>query len=233
MSTKSQMVCDIFSEIAPQYERFNDISSMGRYKSWLKRVAAEADKKVVHNMLDCAAGTGDVAFYIARRSRPEHILLTDFCAEMLDEAQKRYELGESLGVSMDFGVEDATELPYADKSFDLVTVAYGIRNFDDRKKAMSEACRVLCDGGRYIILEFSKPDVAPIRAFYNVYLDKAIPTLGRLLTHKQEGFDYFKESIKAFPDQEIIKQELLDCGFSHVKYESITFGVVSMYVAEK
>lgn len=233
MSNKSEMVCDIFSEIAPQYERFNEISSLGRYKAWLKRVAAEADKKVVHNMLDCAAGTGDVSFYIARRSRPDSILLTDFCAEMLEEAENRYNSGESLGVNMSFEVEDATELPYDDESFDLVTVAYGIRNFDDRKKAMREACRVLMPQGRYIILEFSQPQRPLVRTFYDVYLDKVIPALGNLLTHKRDGFDYFKESIKQFPSQDIIKEELLQAGFSQVTFETLTFGVVSMYVAEK
>ncbi|MDO5044056.1 MAG: bifunctional demethylmenaquinone methyltransferase/2-methoxy-6-polyprenyl-1,4-benzoquinol methylase UbiE [Coriobacteriia bacterium] len=233
MNHKSQMVCDIFSELAPKYNKFNQVCSFGRYKAWLKQVAKEADTKPVHRMLDCASGTGDVAFCVANRCRPEEAVVTDFCEEMLEVAKARYAQGMSNGVKMSFEVEDAMDLPYEDESFDLVTVAYGIRNFEDRLQAMKEAYRVLKEGGRYIILEFSTPRTIGYRELYNFYLDVAIPTIGGLFSQNKDGFEYFTQSIQNFPPREVIDQELHACGFSTVRSKPLSTGIVSLYTATK
>lgn len=233
MSERSQFVCDIFSEVAPKYDAFNNYSSFGRYRYWLKVLAKRVARRPHRRMLDIAAGTGDVSFSVAQVCPLESITLTDFCEEMLDVARQRRDRGENNGIPMTFQVEDAHELPFEDESFDLVTVAYGIRNFDDRLVAMSEAYRVLEKGGEYVIMEFGTPPNALWRALYHFYLRTMIPLIGKAVAHKIEGFTYFRDSILHFPPQDVIVKELKSLGFTDVNYVNLTGGIISIYSATK
>ena len=153
----SERVKDIFSAIAKKYERFNAVSSFGAYKLWLAGMAKQAPIEPNHDVLDIAGGTGDVTFTMAREKRPAHIQCTDLVPEMLEVARAHYDEGASAGVPVDFQVVDAQDIPYDDASYDVITMAYGIRNMPDRPRALAEMLRVLKPGGALVCLEFSTP----------------------------------------------------------------------------
>ena len=143
----SERVRDIFSHIARKYERFNALSSFGAYKLWLAGMMRQAPIDESHDVLDIAGGTGDVTFTVARTKHPSHIQCTDLVPEMLDVARMHIDEGDGAGVPIDFEVVDAQDIPYADASYDVITMAYGIRNMPDRPRALSEMFRVLKPGG--------------------------------------------------------------------------------------
>jgi len=227
----TERVQSIFSEIAGKYDRFNALSSMGVYRVWLKAVVKAAGATPDTRMLDLAAGTGDVSYAICRSTPPAHIDVTDFNREMLEVARARCEQGASCGVPCDFRLVDAQDIPFEDCSYDLVTCAYGIRNIPDRKAAFREAYRVLKPGGRYVILEFSRPPFAPWRMLYHVYLRHMIPFVGGRLTGDREGFVYLNDSIRAFPDQETLAGYLEEAGFSQVSYTNHSGGIAAIHTA--
>ena len=224
-------VRSIFSEIARRYDLFNALSSFGIYRSWLRRVARAAACTAQDRVLDVAGGTGDVAYTLCEQCPPGSIELTDFTPQMLEVARERMRAGANMGVPVTFNEVDAHALPYDDASFTLVTCAYGLRNFSDRRRAMREAARVLVPGGRYVVLEFGTPPNRIWRALYRVYLNHMIPFIGGLLTGDRAGFEYLRDSIKAFPAQDAIADELREAGFSQVSYSNRTGGIVAIYTA--
>lgn len=229
----SKRVKAIFSDIAPNYDRFNRMSSFGRYKAWLHTLIDEAPINSRTRMLDIAGGTGDVTFEVCKQKKPGSVLLTDFTPAMLDIARQRLEAGENNGVPVELAVVDAQDIPYAGESFDVVTMAYGIRNMPKRDQALSEIYRVLRPGGSCCILEFSTPPNPVMRALYDKYLTLGIPTWGKITTGQREGFVYLSSSIKAFPDQEHFSKMLKNVGFRCVDYTNCTFGVAAVYIARK
>ena len=230
----SERVKDIFSRIAKKYERFNAVSSFGAYKAWLRTMASLAPIEHDDDVLDIAGGTGDVSFTMARLKRPRHVQCTDLVPEMLDVAHWHVaEQGKNCGVPMDFEVVDAQDIPYADASYDAVTMAYGIRNMPNRELALSEMFRVLRPGGALVCLEFSTPPNALWRALYGFYLKHLIPFWGGLITGDREGFVYLSRSIKAFPDQQAFARMLEDAGFADVTWKNCTGGIAAVHVAKK
>ncbi len=229
----SERVKSIFSQIAKKYERFNAISSFGAYKLWLKGMMKQAPIKKTDDVLDIAGGTGDVTFTVARAKHPAHIQCTDLVPEMLDVARMHLEDGAADGVPVDFEVVDAQAIPYADASYDAITMAYGIRNMPDRPLALAEMFRVLRPGGALVCLEFSTPPNRIWRALYNFYLKHLIPFWGGLITGDKEGFVYLARSIKAFPDQEGLAKLMQDAGFTDVTWENYTGGIAAVHVAVK
>ena len=208
----SERVKDIFSTIAKKYERFNAVSSFGAYKAWLAGMMRQAPIKADADVLDIAGGTGDVTFTVARA---------------------HYADGAADGVPVDFEVMDAQDIPYADASYDAVTMAYGIRNMPDRPRALAEMFRVLKPGGSLVCLEFSTPPNAVWRALYNFYLKHLIPFWGGLITGDREGFVYLARSIKAFPDQQGLADLMRDAGFADVAWKNYTGGIAAVHVARK
>ena len=226
-------VQEIFTDIAVNYDRFNKMSSFGRYKAWLRMLIEECPINSRTRMLDVAGGTGDVAFAACEYKKPGTILLTDFTPAMLDGARQRLKAGEANGVPVEIATVDAQDIPYASESFDLVTMAYGIRNMPQRELALSEIYRVLRPGGTCCILEFSTPPNPLMKRMYDLYLEHGIPQWGKITTGQKEGFVYLSKSIKAFPDQEHFSAMLYNTGFSHVSYKNCTFGVAAIYSARK
>lgn len=229
----SERVKDIFSAIAKKYERFNAVSSFGAYKLWLAGMAKQAPIEPNHDVLDIAGGTGDVTFTMAREKRPAHIQCTDLVPEMLEVARAHYDEGASAGVPVDFQVVDAQDIPYDDASYDVITMAYGIRNMPDRPRALAEMLRVLKPGGALVCLEFSTPPNGLWRALYSFYLRHLIPFWGGLITGDREGFVYLARSIKAFPDQKGLAQMMRDAGFVDVTWKNYTGGIAAVHVACK
>ena len=228
-----ERVQHIFSNIAKQYARFNAVSSFGLFKGWLRKTVDAANLTPESDLLDLAGGTGDVSYMAASRRPPAHIQLTDFVPEMLDVAREREAAGAACGVPIDFEVVDAQEIPYADNSYDAVTMAYGIRNIPDRMKALREVHRVLKPGGHLVCLEFSTPPNGAWRALYHFYLRHLIPFWGGLVTGDKDGFVYLAKSIRAFPDQEGLAEMMREAGFTDVTWKNYTGGIAAVHVAKK
>ena len=228
-----ERVYEIFSAIAQKYERFNAVSSFGTYRRWLVGMMDQAPICAESDVLDLAGGTGDVAFSVARTKHPAHIQLTDLVPEMLEVAKAHYADGAAHGVPVDFDVVDAQDIPYPDGSYDVVTMAYGIRNMPDRPRALAEIYRVLTPGGSLVCLEFSTPPNPVWRGLYNFYLHHFIPFWGDLITGDREGFVYLSQSIRVFPNQQEYAGMLEEAGFEDVSWKNYTGGIAAVHVARK
>lgn len=233
LDEKGARVQGIFRQIARRYDTFNALSSLGIYRSWLARVARTAACQPWERVIDVAGGTGDVAFELCRRCPPASIELTDFTPEMLEVARERAGAGEARGVPVATAWADAQDLPYPDGSFDVLTMAYGLRNFSDRARAMREAARVLAPQGRAVILEFGTPPNPAWRAVYHVYLGHVVPAVGGLVCGDSSGFKYLASSIREFPRQNVVAAELAGAGFAEVEYHDCTGGIAAVYLARK
>lgn len=229
----SERVKKIFTDIAWKYERFNALSSFGRYRSWLRTLIDKAPIEDDSLMLDIAGGTGDVAFTACSQKPPAHIILSDYTPAMLEVAQARLDEGEGGKVPVELAVVDGQNIPYDDESFDIVTMSYGIRNMPERERALCEMHRVLKPGGALCVLEFSTPPNPLMRLGYRLYLRWGIPAWGKIVTGDAAGFVYLAKSIKAFPDQEGFSRMLKNAGFARVEYTNVTFGVAAVHIAYK
>lgn len=230
--TNTERVRSIFASIAPGYDAFNAISSFGIDRLWRRAVVRICALAPGMRVLDLAAGTGDLSLALARSGRAASVLGTDFSPEMLEVARRKAESYDG-ATELAFQVEDAQALSLPDASFDLVTSAFGVRNFPDRAANFREVLRVLAPGGRYVILEFSRPPFAPFRWLYHVYLNVGIPLIGGLLTKDRESFTYLNRSIRSFPPQAALGAELSAAGFSTVAWRNLTFGIVAVHIAVK
>ena len=228
-----ERVQTIFTEIAAQYEKFNHYSSFGQDRRWLKRLVQLTPINSRSRILDVAGGTGEVTFAICRAHHPAKIVLSDYTPAMLEVARQRIAAGDNRTVNVETAVVDAQDMPFDDESFDVVTMAYGIRNMPDRARALSEIHRVLVPGGSVSILEFSTPPLAPARAFYNAYLKMGIPAWGQKFTGKREDFVYLANSIRAFPNQREFAAMMEEAGFKNVAFENLSFGAVAIHTAKK
>ena len=222
----------IFSLIADKYDLFNILSSFGIDRSWRKAAVRAANLKPTSRVLDLCAGTGDLSLAVARQGRPAEVVGTDFVPEMLAVAEQKAR-GFSGRTKLSFSVADAQDLPFPDASFDVATVAFGVRNLPDRQANFAEVLRVLKPGGRYVILEFARPPFAPWRWLYHLYLRIVIPAIGGLLTRDRASFVYLNDSIRAFPRQGALAAELRAAGFAAIAWEDRTGGIVAIHTAVK
>lgn len=228
----TERVRTIFSSIAGRYDTFNRLASLGIDKGWRRALVKACALSPASKVLDLCAGTGDVSLAIARQAGPGRIVVTDFTPEMLDIAREKAK--EYSGpTELLFEHADAQELPFADESFDCVTVAFGVRNLPERERNFTEVLRVLKPGGRYVILEFSRPPFAPWRSVYHVYLRHAIPLIGGVLTGERQGFVYLNDSIRRFPAQAELAAELREAGFSAISWRDLSGGIVALHTAVK
>ncbi len=231
-SPTAERVSTIFSAIADRYDTFNSLASLGIDRGWRRELVRAAHLSPSSRVLDLASGTGDVAFALANLGHPAEVVATDFNAEMLAVAEKKA-AEKPPAVPVSFSIADAQDLPFDDGSFDVVTVAFGVRNFPDREKNFAEVLRVLRPGGRYIILEFSRPGFAPWRGAYHVYLRHAIPAIGGALTGDRDGFVYLNDSIRQFPAQPQLAAELRKAGFTTISWKDMSGGIVALHTAVK
>ena len=228
----AQRVHGIFSSIADRYDVFNGMASMGIDRTWRTELVRAAHLSPSSRVLDLCSGTGDVAFAVANLGHPAEVVATDFVPEMLAVAEKK-SAEHPPAVPVSFSVADAQQLPFPDESFDVVTVAFGVRNLPDRASNFREVLRVLKPGGRYLILEFSRPTFGPWRGMYHVYLRHAIPAIGGALTGDRKGFVYLNDSIRQFPSQADLAAELRAAGFAVISWKDLTGGVVALHTAVK
>lgn len=228
----TERVRSIFSGIAGRYDSFNTIASMGIDRGWRKKLVAACKVRPESRVLDLCAGTGDVSFAIADMAHPAEVVVTDFTPEMLEIAREKAPQHQG-PTQLTFELADAQDLQFEDESFDVVTVAFGVRNLPDRERNFAEVLRVLKPGGRYVILEFSRPPLAVWRGVYHVYLQHAIPTIGGMLTGDRDSFVYLNDSIRRFPTQPELAAELRAAGFTAIGWTDMTGGIVALHTAVK
>lgn len=228
----TEKVQAIFQTLAPDYDRFNKLSSLGIDRLWRRKAVRLANLNRNSQVLDLAAGTGDLTMAMATIAAPARVLATDFVPEMLEVAKKKAAAYHG-PTKIDFATADAQNLQFDEEMFDAVTVAFGVRNLPDREANFREVFRVLKPGGRYVVLEMSKPPFPPFRALYHFYLHTVIPALGGKLTGNKQSFEYLRDSILGFPGQVALAGELHKAGFGEVTWRNLTGGIVAVHVAVK
>lgn len=229
---KKAEVEQMFDRIAPRYDLLNRVLSLGIDVRWRKRAIRYLAKEKPARILDVATGTADVAILMAKMLSPKAIIGIDIAQQMLELGRKKIEQqGLSGIIHLEGG--DSEKLQFDDESFDAVTVAFGVRNFENLEKGLSEMRRVLRPGGRVVILEFSKPRFFPFKQIYNAYFKYVLPLIGRLTSRDMRAYTYLFESVQAFPEGEDFKNILTKTGYRNPSCERLTLGICSIYSATR
>ncbi|AXK38333.1 bifunctional demethylmenaquinone methyltransferase/2-methoxy-6-polyprenyl-1,4-benzoquinol methylase UbiE [Crenobacter cavernae] len=229
-SEKAQKVAEVFHSVAQKYDVMNDLMSGGMHRVWKHFTLNTAGVKPGDKVLDIAGGTGDLSRGWARRAgKTGEVWLTDINSSMLTVGRDRL-LDE--GLVLPVSLADAEKLPFPDNYFNLVSVAFGLRNMTHKDAALKEMYRVLKPGGKLLVLEFSKV-WKPLSPFYDLYSFKALPIMGKLVANDAESYQYLAESIRMHPDQETLKAMMQDAGFGKVDYHNLSAGVVALHKGYK
>jgi demethylmenaquinone methyltransferase/2-methoxy-6-polyprenyl-1,4-benzoquinol methylase len=229
---KSVQVERMFDNIAPAYDQLNHTLSWGIDKSWRKKAIDWLKPFNPQRMMDVATGTGDFAIQACRVLNPKELIGTDISEGMMNVGrQKVKEAGLESRIS--FAKEDCTALSFPNNRFDAITVAFGVRNFEDLDKGLREMHRVLDSEGKLVILELSEPEWFPMKQLYALYSKMVIPTLGKLLSKDRSAYTYLPQSIKAFPQGEVMKEIILKAGFKEACFKRLTLGICTLYTATK
>ena len=227
---KARRVRSVFDSVAPKYDVMNDLMSMGLHRAWKAYTVLVANVRPGQQVLDIAGGTGDLALAFAPKvGITGRVVHTDINEAMLREGRNRL---IDAGVCLPTLVCDAEHLPFADASFDVVTVAFGLRNMTHKDVALNEMSRVLKPGGKLLVLEFSKI-AKPLEKIYDWYSFKVLPKIGKLVANDDASYQYLAESIRMHPDQEALKTLMQNTGFGHVDYHNLSGGVVALHVGIK
>lgn len=229
---KSEQVEQMFDNIAPAYDMLNHTLSLGIDRSWRRKAIKWLRPFQPQRVMDVATGTGDFAILAYNMLCPEQLIGTDISEGMMNVGREKVRQAH-LSDKISFAREDCTSLSFADESFDAITVAFGIRNFEGLDKGLSEMCRVLKTGGHLVILELSTPDRFPMKQLFAVYSRAVIPLLGRCISKDNSAYTYLPESIRAFPQGEVMQEVIRKAGFSEVHFKRLTFGICTLYTARK
>jgi demethylmenaquinone methyltransferase/2-methoxy-6-polyprenyl-1,4-benzoquinol methylase len=226
---KQAMVADVFHSVAAKYDIMNDLMSFGVHRIWKKYTIEMSGVRAGNKVLDIAGGTGDLTRAFSKRVGPEgQVVLADINESMLKVGRDKL-ADKGVAGNLEVVQANAEVLPFPSDYFDVVTIAFGLRNVTDKDKALVEMHRVLKPGGRLLVLEFSKPKNEMLSKAYDLYSFKALPMMGKLVTQDADSYQYLAESIRKHPDQETLKQMMLDAGFARVSYHNLTGGIVAMH----
>ncbi len=221
LNKSPEQVSKMFDEVAHAYDKTNDLLSFGQARLWRRALTQKVDAKSGERILDIAAGTGTSS--MALRSAGVEVVAADFSKGMLAEGKKRYP-------ELEFVFADAMNLPFKDNEFDVVTMSFGLRNVQDRTKALREFLRVLKPGGRLVICEFSHVK-GLLGIGYRAYLKLLLPLVSRLLSKNPAAYSYLSESIAAWPNQAELAKDITAAGFAKTKWKNLSFGVVAIHSA--
>lgn len=228
---KTARVREVFSRVADKYDVMNDFMSGGVHRLWKRAFVRRIRPQAHHDVLDVAGGTGDISFLMYKAGQP-NITVSDINPDMLKVGQARAADRGLIG-KLQWQEANAETLPFADGSFDVYTIAFGLRNVTHIDVALREAFRVLRPGGRFFCLEFSRPAYEPLRKMYDAYSFNVIPHIGGLVAKDKESYQYLVESIRQFPHQQGLKLKMEDAGFKHVKYENLSGGIAAIHSGVK
>ena len=227
---KARRVRAVFDSVAPRYDLMNDLMSAGLHRCWKAYTVMVANPQPGQRVLDIAGGTGDMALAMAPKVQPGGMVVhTDINESMLREGRNRL---LDHGLALPTAVCDAEQLPFPDGHFDLVTVAFGLRNMTHKELALREMNRVLRVGGKLLVLEFSKV-APPLQKAYDWYSFHVLPRLGRWVAGDEASYRYLAESIRMHPDQQTLRGMVQEAGFGHVDVHNLTAGVVALHVGIK
>ena len=233
---KKENVRQMFDGIASDYDRLNHIMSLDIDKTWRRKALREIVSPEVRSVLDLACGTGDFSIAIARRMRRQsitgHVTGVDLSEGML-AVMKEKVAQEGLADMISMQVGDGENLPFGPGAFDRVTIAFGIRNFENRTKGLQEMLRVLKPGGKLVILELSVPENAVIRWFYNLYFLHILPLIGGKVSGDKAAYNYLPASVLHFPGRKAFVDEMHAAGFLEVTHRAFSFGICRMYTGVK
>ncbi len=231
--TKKEQVEEMFDNIAPTYDRLNHIMSLNIDRIWRRRVMRIIRRAKPQRIMDVATGTGDLAIAMARKVNEAHILGVDLSEEMLSEARKKIQKqGLEKRITLEKG--DAENLTMvASESIDTATVAFGVRNFENIERGLSEIYRTLRPGGKLVVLEFSMPKNRLVRWVYRQYAHRLLPRIGGMISKDKQAYTYLPDSVEEFPAPERFAEILKGVGFKSVKLSSQSFGIAYIYDATK
>jgi demethylmenaquinone methyltransferase/2-methoxy-6-polyprenyl-1,4-benzoquinol methylase len=226
VAAKADRVAQVFGSVASRYDLMNDLMSGGLHRAWKAFAIGRAAVRPGMQILDLAGGTGDLASAFARQLRGTgEVWLTDINAAMLERGRDRL---LDAGLAIPLAQCDAECLPFRDRSFDLVTVAFGLRNMTHKDRALAEMFRVLRPGGRLLVLEFSRV-WAPLERLYDLYSFQVLPRLGERVAGDAQSYRYLAESIRMHPDQRTLGSMLEQAGFEQVRWFNLTGGVAALH----
>lgn len=228
---KKEQVKEMFNSIAGTYDALNHFLSMGIDKRWRKKAVNILKNEKPGEILDVATGTGDFAIKL-HKTLGAKITGVDISEGMLREGQKKIK-SYNLDTFIDLQLGDSEQLEFPDEKFDAVTVAFGVRNFENLGKGIQEMCRVTKKNGKVIILEFSKPSCFPIKQLYTLYSFHILPMLGGLFSKNKKAYEYLPESVRKFPDGKDFLKIMKLCGFNNCYQKRLSLGIVTIYVGEK
>ncbi len=229
-NSKKEQIASMFNQIASRYDFLNHFLSLGIDKRWRCKAIKLLKKYSPSYVLDVATGTGDMAIALHRQLGSK-VTGIDISSEMLKVGQQKIEK-KNLGL-INLIQADSESLPFDDHSFDAVTVAFGVRNFENLSKGLAEMARVLKPSGKMVILEFSKPSSFPFKQIYGLYFKYLLPFFGGIISKHKEAYDYLPKSVEAFPEKEQFLKELVNVGLEDVKQYRLTFGIATIYFSSK
>ena len=230
VNKKADHVGEVFHSVAEEYDLMNDAMSFGMHRLWKKilvELAAIGEEDII---LDIASGTGDISKLISREYPNTSIFMSDINYDMLNEGRNRA-IDESFNSNCSFCQLSGELLPFENKTFDLITVGFGLRNFTDKGKGLKEMKRCLNKNGKLLVLEFSKPINPIFSKIYDWYSFNVLPKLGSMLANDSDSYQYLAESIRMHPDQELLKKMILETGFKECKFYNLLNGIVAIHIA--
>jgi len=227
---KAEKVAGVFHSVASNYDLMNDLMSMGLHRIWKMFTIASANVLPGHKVLDIAGGTGDLAQAFSKKAgKSGEVWLSDINSSMLKVGRDRL---MDQGTIIPCAQLDAEHIPFRNNHFDLVTVSFGLRNMTHKEIALKEMCRVTKPGGKSMVLEFSQP-IEALKPIYDIYSFKVLPWLGKKIAGDAQSYQYLAESIRMHPDQETLKQMMLDAGFDQVEVHRMSGGIVALHIGYK
>lgn len=231
-AAKTGQVREMFNSIAPAYDVMNRMMTLGIDTIWRRKAVDMVGKYNPRRVLDVATGTGDLAFLIDKRLRPEQLLGIDLSEGMLAIAREKA-LQKGVADRLSFAVEDCLSLSLPDNSYDAITVAYGVRNFENLKQGFAEMYRVLAPGGVLCVIELSTPEHFPLRQLYKFYTYTIIPLVGRIVSRDKQAYSYLPRSVAAVAQGEEMLDIFRSVGFKNCRLRRLTFGACTIYMGEK
>mgnify|MGYP001040366184 FL=1 len=233
LEEKVKKVKGVFDSVAGNYDLMNDVMSMGIHRLWKRKTIEMSGVRPGNQVLDLAGGTGDLTKAFAQRVGAQgKVVLADINESMVRVGRDRL-INEGMAGNIEYTITNAEALAFPDNTFDVATMAFGLRNVTNKDKALAELCRVLKPGGQLLILEFSKVTQPTLAKMYDFYSFKILPKMGKAIADDEASYQYLAESIRMHPDQETLRQMMLDAGFDKAEYINMNEGIVALHRAWK